>query len=104
MFGLWLRTGERTVRLLLPIGTLSITRSIYLLIGTLPTLDQNGGTPHPHFIYLCCVNTLLCFKNAPADNTFVCQPSTVYSIYCRTGTYDDDVFLTLDTQYFQLNF
>ena len=51
----------------------------------------------------CCVDTLLCFKNAPADKTYCCQPSTDYSIYCSTGTYNDDVFLTLDTQYFQLN-
>ena len=50
---IWLRTGAQTVRLSLPIGTLPITRSICLLIGTLPTFDRNGGTPHPRFIQLC---------------------------------------------------
>ena len=64
-----------------------------------------GTKEHPTLalsIYVV-LYTLLCFKNAPADNTYVCQPSTDYSICCSTGTYDDYVFLTLDTQYFQLN-
>ena len=82
---------------------LELCQSLDRYVGTLPTVNRNEGTPHPRFIYLCCVDTLLCFKNAPVDKTYCCQPSTDYSIYCSTGTYDGDVFLTLDTQYFQLN-
>ena len=59
----------------------------------------NKGTIQP---YVGCT-ILLCYKKVSADKPYGYQPSTHYSIYCSTETYDGDVFLTLDTQYFQLN-